>query len=123
MFGSKWNEITGEWRRLHKKQIYALFYAPNFIRMIKLRRLRWAGHVACMGQRRGVYRILVGKPEGRRTFGRPRHRWKDSIKMDLPEVGWGHGLDSWVFGEGRVVCCCKCGNEPSASIKCGEFLD
>jgi hypothetical protein len=64
------------------------------IRVIKSRRLRWAGHVAHMGKRRGAYRALVGKPEGRRPFGRPRHRWEDNIKMDLREVVWG-GID-WI---------------------------
>jgi hypothetical protein len=66
----------------------------EFDRVIKSRRLRWAGHVARMGERRGAYRALVGKPEGRRPLGRPRRRWEDNIKMDLREVGWGgHGLD------------------------------
>ena len=61
--------------------------------MIKLRRMRWAGHVARMGERRCVYRIMVRKPEGKRSLGRPSHRWEDNIKMDLQEVGWGDGLD------------------------------
>jgi hypothetical protein len=81
IFGPKRDEITGEWRRLHNKELYAL-YSPNIIRVIKPRRLRWAGHVAHMGERRGAYRALVGKPEGR-PLGRPRRRWEDNIKMDL----------------------------------------
>jgi hypothetical protein len=67
--------------------------SPNIIRVIKSRRMRWAGHVAHMGEKRGVYRILVGRPEGRRPLGKPRRRWEDNIKMDLQEVGWEHGLD------------------------------
>jgi hypothetical protein len=66
-----------------------LYFSPNIVWLIKLRRKRWAGHVACMGDRRGIYRILVGKPEGERPLGRPRHRWKDNIKMDLQEMGCG----------------------------------
>jgi len=85
--------------------------------------MRWAGHVARMGEEKGVYRFLVGKPEGRRPLGRPRCRWVDNIRMDLQEVGRGYmdwiGLaqdrDRW-----RTV---ECGNEPSSSVKCGEFLD
>ena len=74
------------------------------------------------GERRGVYRVLVGKPEGKRKFGRPRHRWEDNIKMDLQEVGGGgHGLDRTGSGYGQVAGTCECGNEPSGSIKCGNF--
>jgi hypothetical protein len=83
IFGPKRDEVTGEWRRLHSKEIYALYSSPNIIQVIKSRRLRWAGHVARMGERRGAYRALVGKPEGRRPLGRPRCRWEDNIKMDL----------------------------------------
>jgi hypothetical protein len=82
-----------EWRRLHNKELYALYSSPNIIRVMKSRRLRWAGHVARVGERRGAYRALVGKPEGRRPLGRPRRRWED-IKMNLQEVGWG-GVD-WI---------------------------
>jgi hypothetical protein len=71
-----------------------MYVSSNIIRVIKLSRLRWAGHVALMGERRGPYRALVGKPEGRRPLGRPRRRWEDNIKMDLREVGWG-GMD-WI---------------------------
>jgi hypothetical protein len=63
------------------------------IRVIKSRRMSWEGHVACMGEGRGAYRVLVGRPEGRRPLGRPRRRWEENIKMNLQEVGWGHGLD------------------------------
>jgi hypothetical protein len=89
IFGPKRDEVTGEWRRLHNKELYALYSSPNIIRVIKSRRLRWAGCVARIGERGGTCRVLVGKPEGRRPLGRPRRRWEDNIKMDLREVGWG----------------------------------
>jgi hypothetical protein len=89
IFGPKRDEVTGEWRRRHNNELYALYSSPNIIRVIKSRRLRWAVHVARMGERRSAYRALVGKPEGTRPLGRPRHRWEDNIKMDLQEVGWG----------------------------------
>jgi hypothetical protein len=87
IFGPKRGEATGEWRRLHNEELNDLYSSPN-IRVIKSRRIRWAGHEACMGKR-GAYRILVGRPEGRRPLGRPRRRWEDNIKMNLQEVGWG----------------------------------
>jgi hypothetical protein len=94
IFGPKRDEVTREWRRLHNSELYALYSSPNIIRVIKSRRLRWAGHVARMRETRDAYRALVGKPEGRRPLGRPRRRWEDNIKMNLQEVGWGgHGLD------------------------------
>jgi hypothetical protein len=77
------------WRRLHNKELYAVYSSPNIIRVIKSRRMRWAGHVACMGERRGALRALVGKPEGRRQLVRPRRRREDNIKMGLREFGWG----------------------------------
>jgi len=82
--------------------------------------MRWAGHVARMGEERGVYWVLLGKPEGRRPLGRPRHRWVDNIRMDLREVGCGY-MD-WI-GLAQVADACECGNELSGSVKCGEFLD
>jgi hypothetical protein len=85
--GPKRDEVTGEWRRLHDKELYALYSSPHIIRVIKSRRMRWARHVARMGARRGAYRALVGKPEGRRPIRRPRRRWEDNIKMDLRDVG------------------------------------
>jgi hypothetical protein len=88
IFGPKRDEVTGEWRRLHNKELYALYSSPNIIRVIKSRRLRWAGHVARTGKRRGAYRNLMKKPEGTTPLGRPRHRWEDNIKMDVREVGW-----------------------------------
>jgi hypothetical protein len=94
IFGPKRDEVTGEWRRLHNKELYALYSSPYIFRVIKSRRLRWAKHVARMGKRRGAYRALVEKPEGKRPLGRPRRRWEDNIKMDLREVVWG-GVD-WI---------------------------
>jgi hypothetical protein len=93
IFGPKRDEVTGDWRRLHNEELNDLYSSPNIIRVIKSRRMRWAGHVARMGEKRFAYRILVGKPEGRRPLGRLRRRWEDNIKMDLQEVGCGHGLD------------------------------
>jgi hypothetical protein len=93
IFGPKRDEVTKEWRRLHNEELIDLYSSPNIIWAIKSRRMRWAGHVARMGEKRGAYRILVRRPEGRRPLGRPRRRCEDSIKMDLQEVGWGHGLD------------------------------
>ena len=94
IFGPKRDELTGEWRKLHNEELNDRYCSPNFVRVFKSRRMRWEGHVARMGERGGVYRVLVGKPEGSRPLGRPRRRWDDNIKMDLQEVGWGgHGLD------------------------------
>jgi hypothetical protein len=87
-------EVTGEWRKLHNEELNDLCCLPNIVGMIKSRRMRWAGHVARMGDGRGVYRVLVGKPEGKRPVGRPRSRLEDNIKMDHQEVGClGYGLD------------------------------
>jgi len=83
-------KVKGDWRRLHKEELNDLYSSPNIVRAIKSRRMRWAGLVARMGEERGVYRVLVGKPVGRRPLGRPRCRWVDNIRMDLQEVGCGH---------------------------------
>ncbi|KAJ4451496.1 hypothetical protein ANN_02959 [Periplaneta americana] len=88
IFGAKRDEVTGEWRKLHNAELHALYTSPDIIRNIKSRRLRWAGHVALMGGSRNAYRVLVGRPEGKRPLGRPRRRWEDNIKMDLREVGY-----------------------------------
>jgi len=82
------DEVTGEWRQLHNDELRDLYSLPNIVRVVKSR-MRWAGHVARMGEGRGVHRVLVGKPEGKRPLGRPRLRWEDNIKMDLWEVGGG----------------------------------
>ncbi|KAJ4435463.1 hypothetical protein ANN_18079 [Periplaneta americana] len=88
IFGAKRDEVTGEWRKLHNAELHALYSSPDIIRNIKSRRLRWAGHVARMGESRNAYRVLVGRPAGKRPLGRPRRRWEDNIKMDLREVGY-----------------------------------
>jgi hypothetical protein len=84
---------AGEWRKLHNEQINYLYCSSNFIRVTKSRKMRWARHVAHMGERRGVCRDLVGKSEGERPVGRLECRGEDNIKMDLPDVGWWHRLD------------------------------
>jgi len=89
IFGPKTDGVTGEWRELHSEDLNDLYSSSNIFRVIKSTRMRWAGHVASMWNRRGVYRVLVGKPEGKRPFGRPRRRWQDNIKMDLQEVRCG----------------------------------
>jgi hypothetical protein len=101
IFGPR-RDVTGEWRKLHNKELSDLYCSPN-IRVIKSRRMCWAGHLARMGEGIGVYRVLVGKPEGKRPLGRHSHRWENNIKMDLQEMGWGsmywidlaHYRDSW----------------------------
>jgi len=90
IFGPRRDEVTGEWRRLHNEELNNLYRSPNIVRVIKWRRMRWAGHVARMGEERGAYRVLLGKPEGKRPMGRPRRRWVDNIRMDLQEVGCGY---------------------------------
>ena len=94
IFGPQGDEVTGEWRKLHNEEFNDLYCSPNIVHVIKSRRMRRAGYVARMGAWRGVYRVLVGKPEGKRTLGRPRRRREGNIKMDLQEVGCG-GMD-WV---------------------------
>ena len=88
IFGPKREELTEQWRKLHNEELSDLYCSPNIVRVIKSRRIRWAGHVARMGTRGGVCRILVGKAEGKRQLGRPRLRCEYNIKMDLQEVGW-----------------------------------
>jgi hypothetical protein len=85
----KRDEVKEEWRKLHKEELRDLYSSPSIIRIIKSRRMRWAGHVARMGEKRNSYSLLVGKPEGKIPLGRPRRRWVDNIGMDLGEVGWG----------------------------------
>jgi hypothetical protein len=89
IFGPKRNEVTEELRKLHNEELHYLYSSPNIIRIIKARRMRWAGLIARMGEKRIAYRLLVEKPEGRRPLGRSRRGWVDSIRMDLVEVGWG----------------------------------
>ena len=87
VFGPKGGEVTREWRKLHNEDLRDLYSLPNIVRVVKSRRMRWPGHVARMGEGRGVYRALVGIPEGKRPLGRPRRRWEDNIKMNILEVG------------------------------------
>jgi len=89
VFGSKRDELTGEWRKLHNEEHRDLYSLPNIVRVVKSRRMRWAGHVARVREGREVHRVLVGKPEGKSPLERPRRRWEDNIKMDLREVGGG----------------------------------
>ena len=90
IFGPRREEVTGDWRRLYNEEINVLYSSPNIVQVIKSRRMRWAGYVARMGEERGLYRVLMRKPEGKRPMGRPRRRWVDNIRMDLQEVGCGH---------------------------------
>jgi hypothetical protein len=86
IFGPKMEE-DGSWRKLHNDELHSLYPSTNIVRVVKLRSMRWAGHVARMGEGRGVYRVLVGNSEGKRPLGRPRHRWEDNIKLHLRETG------------------------------------
>ena len=90
-FEFKRDEVTGEWRKLHNEELRDLYSLPNIVQVVKSGRIRWAGHVARVGEGRGVHRVLVGKPEGKRPLERPRRRWEDNIKMELKEVGRGGG--------------------------------
>ena len=110
IFGPKRDEVTGEWRKLHNDELNDLYSLPNMVRVVKSRRMRWVGHVARMVEDRGVHRVLVGKPERKRSLGRPRRRWEDNIKRALQEVGGGRGdwmelaqdRDSWRAVVGTV---------------------
>jgi hypothetical protein len=103
IFGPKRDEVTAGWRKMHNEELHDLYSSPIIVRVINANRMRWAGHVARMGEVRGAYKILVGRPEGRRPLERPRHRWEDNIKMDLREIGfwdvdwihWAQDRDRW----------------------------
>jgi hypothetical protein len=103
ILGPKRDEATGEWRKLHNQEVHELYSSPSIIRIMKSRRMRLAGHVPPMGEKRNAYTLLVGRPEGRGPLGRPRRRWLGTITMDLVEVGWGdvdwiglaQGRDRW----------------------------
>jgi hypothetical protein len=88
-FRPKRDEVTGEWRKLHNEEFRDFYSFPRIIRIIKSRRMRWAGNVARIGEKRNAYRLLVGTPEGKKPLGRPRSSWVDNIRMDLGEIGWG----------------------------------
>jgi hypothetical protein len=114
IFGPKRDEVTGEWRKLHSGELHNLYSSPDIVRQIKSRRMRWAGHVARMGEGRNVYRVLVGKAEGKGPLERSRYRWEDGIKMDLRVIGWGGcGVDSPGSGEGPLAGGGECGDDPS----------
>jgi hypothetical protein len=93
-FGPKRHDVTGECRKLHNEELNDLYCSPTTVRVIKSKRMKWAGHVALMGKGRGVYRVLAGKLLEKRPLWRPRRRWEDNIKMDLPEVGC--GVMDWI---------------------------
>jgi hypothetical protein len=118
IFWPKRDEVTGVWRKLHNKELHDLYSSPTILHAIKSRRMRWAEHVAQVGEGRGVYRVLVGNLEEKRPLGRPRRRWEDNIKRNLQEIeSW---LMDWIeLAQNRD----NRGNEPSGSIECGEFLD
>jgi hypothetical protein len=100
IFGPKRDEVTGEWNKLPNEELNDLHCSPNIVRVIQPIKMRWAGHVACMREKRGVYKVLVGKLEGKKPLGRPRCRWEDSMKMGLKEVGC--GVIDWIeLGQGR----------------------
>jgi hypothetical protein len=94
IFGPKRDEVTRGWRKLHNEELHNLYSSHNIIRVVKSRRMRWVGHVARMGEKVNAYRILVGKPEGRSSLGRPRRRWVNNIKIDVREIEW-DGMD-WI---------------------------
>jgi hypothetical protein len=124
VFGPKRDGVTGECRKLHNEELNDLHSLSNIVRVVKSRRMRWAGHVARIGEERGMHRVLVGKPEGKRPLGRPRRRWEDNINMDIEEVGGGRG--DWMElaqDRDKGAGTCEYGKEPSDSIKYEEFLD
>ena len=124
IFGPRRDEVTGKWRRLYNEELNDLYSSPNIVRVIKLRRMRWAWHVARVGEETGAYRVLVGKPEGKRSLGRHTRRWVDNIRLDLQEVGCGNvdwiglaqGRDRWRTLVSAVM-------NFRVPYKCGEFLN
>jgi len=94
IFGPKSDEVTGEWRKLHNEELNSLYSSPHVFQVTKSRKMKWVGHVACTWESRGVYRVLVGKLEGKRPFGRPKRRLENNIRMDLQEVSG--GVMDWI---------------------------
>ena len=121
--GPKEDQETGEWSKLLSEELSDLYCSPSVIWVITRRRIRCTVHVARVGERRDTYRLLVGKSEGGRRLVRRKRRLKDNIKVGLKEVRWEHGLDWSGSEQGQVVSSFECGNEPSGSVKCGEFID
>jgi hypothetical protein len=111
----------GSWRKLHNDELHNLHSSTNIVRAIKSRWMRWAGRVARMGEGRGVYRVLVERPEGKRQLGRPRRRWDENIKMDLRETGM-DGVNWIRLAQGPVAGFCEHGNELSGSMKKGGLF-
>jgi hypothetical protein len=112
--------VTGDWRKLHNEELHNLYSSPNIIRMIKSRRMRWAGHIVRMGEYMNACRVLVGKQEGKRLLGRPRRRWVDNVQMDLRERGW--SCVYWIdLPQDRDSC--EHVNESSGSLKCWGILE
>jgi hypothetical protein len=107
IFGPKKDEVMGEWRKLHNKELRDLYSSPSIIRVIKSRRMRLAGHVSRMGEKSNACRLLVGKPEGKSLLGGPRHRWVDNIRMDVGEV---------VCGDVDCICLAQDGNRWRALV-------
>jgi hypothetical protein len=118
IFGPKRDGVTGGWRKVHNEELRNFYSSPSIIRVIRSSRIRWACHVPRMGEKRNVYRLLVGKPEGKRSLGRPRSRWMDNIKMYLLEIGM--NVVDWIGLAQDRYSSCKLGNETSGSIKCWE---
>jgi hypothetical protein len=116
IFEPKGNKVTGKWMKLHNEELNDLYSSPNIVRMIKSRRMRWAGHVVSMGEKRGLCRVLVGKTERKRPLGRPGVDGRIILRWIFRK--WEVGMD-WL----DVPHDKECGKEPSGSIKCGEFLD
>jgi hypothetical protein len=111
------------WRKLHNDELHSLYSSPNIVRVIKLRRMKWAGHMSRVGEGRGVYRVLVWRHEGKRPLGRPRHRWEDNIRLDLREIGI-NGANWIQLTQDRVQwqSFCEHSDEPSGSIKKAGFF-
>jgi len=122
MFRPKKGEVTRKSIWLQNEEVYALNSSPDIIQVIKPRGMRWTQKLARVGERRGAYRVLVGKSEEETLLGRPKLSWECSINMDLEEVRSGQGLHWSGSGYGWMVGCCKCGYKPSGSVKFGEFL-
>jgi hypothetical protein len=120
IFRPKRDELTREWRKLHNECLNDLYSSTNIVRVIKSRRMGWVGHVARMGERRGVYRVLVEKAEGKRTLGRTRNRREDGIKMNLQELGW--GVMDWIEAT-QYKNSWRALVNAVMTIKCGDFID
>jgi hypothetical protein len=114
VFGSMWKKVTGEWRKLPNEELRGLHFSINNHRMIKWKRMRWVGYVARVRGKRNIYRVLVGKPEGRKPVGRRRRRWEHNIEVGLQVTGW-EGVSR--SGREQFVGCGGHGSEPSGSIK------